>query len=454
MEEVRGSAGAVADRLRDAGVQAVMLPFVDPSMIVRTKAIPLERFERVAEVGVGLSTLFNVAMSNDEFALAEGYIDGPSGDLRLVPDPSATVPLASLPGWAWAPVDQYSQDGERFAACPRSFARDQAERFASYGLSVRIAFEFEFSIGTRGEDGSFVPAHEGPGYSDIALVRNHEFAFDLLTTAQAQGLDVQQLHPEYADGQFEMSIAPRDPVGAADVAMLVRQTVRAVARRHGLLASFAPQVGPATGNGAHMHLSVWDQDRNLMSGGDGTEGLHALGEGFLAGILRELPAIVATTVPTCLGYERLQPHHWSGAMQCWGTENREAALRFVAGVSEATAGSANVEVKPVDGTANPYLAVGAVLAAAVHGIEAKATLPPATVEDPSSLTPEAAREREVRQLPASLREATARFADSSVLREAMGEFLFETYLATRRGEVEQYADADVDELIRRLRWRF
>ena len=96
-------------------------------------------------------------------------------------------------------------------------------------------------------DGDFVPAHEGPGYSDIALVRNHDFALDLLTTMEAQGLGLQQLHPEYADGQFEMSIAPRDPVGAADAAMVVRQTVRAVARRHGLVASFAPQVGTRHG---------------------------------------------------------------------------------------------------------------------------------------------------------------------------------------------------------------
>jgi glutamine synthetase len=435
-------------------VQAVMVPFVDPSMIVRTKTIPLERFERVAEAGVGLSTLFNVAMSNDEFALADGYIDGPSGDLRLVPDPSATVPLAAMPGWAWAPVDQRSQDGSPYPGCPRSFARHQAEAFTSRGLSLRVAFEFEFSVGTPALDGSFIPAHEGPGYSDIALVRNHDFALDLLTTAHAQGLDVQQLHPEYGDGQFEMSIAPRDPVAAADAAMLVRQTVRAVARRHGLVASFAPQVGPATGNGTHMHLSVWEGDRNLMSGGSGPDGMQPVGEASIAGILDELPAVVAVTVPTCLGYERLQPHHWSGAMQCWGTENREAALRFVASVSEATARAANLEVKPVDGTANPYLAVGAVLAAALHGIETDGALPPATVEDPSSLPDDVARERGVRRLPASLAEATERLAGSSVLREAMGEFLFETYLATRRGEVEQYADADADELIRRLRWRF
>jgi glutamine synthetase len=440
--------------LEDSGVAAVALGFVDPSMIVRTKTIPVGRFASVASTGVGLSTLFNVAMSNDAFALLPGYIDGPSGDLRLRPDPAATVPLAAMPGWAWAPVEQYTQAGEPYPACPRAFAGRTVDAYASRGLTVQAVFEFEFSVGTKAEDGSFVPAHEGPGYSDIALVRNHDFALDLLTTAEAQGLGLQQLHPEYADGQFEMSIAPRDPVGAADAAMVVRQTVRAVARRHGLLVSFAPQVGPDTGNGLHVHLSLWEGDRPLLAGGDGPGGMQAPGEAFVAGLLETLPAIVGVTVPTELGYLRLQPHHWSGAMRCWGLDNREAALRFVAGQTEATAGAANVEIKPVDGTANPYLAIGALLAGGLHGLDGGLRLPPSTEEDPEGLPGEVKRERGITQLPASLTEATEAFAASDVLREAMGDFLFETYLATRRGEVEQYAGADGDELIRRLRWRF
>jgi len=440
--------------LEEAGVSAVILGFVDPSMIVRAKCVPTARFATVAAAGVGISTLFNVAMSNDKFALLPGYIDGPSGDLRLRPDPSATVPLAAMPGWAWAPVDQYTQEGEAFPACPRAFARRMTDAFVERGVFVKAVFEFEFSVGVPDDDGGFQPAHEGPGYSDIALVRNHDFALDLITTIESQGLGLQQFHPEYADGQFEISIAPRSPVAAADAAMVVRQTVRAVARRHGFIASFAPQVGPDTGNGAHAHLSLWEGDRNLMAGGAGPAGMHERGEAFVAGMLHELGAIVGVTVPTSLGYTRLQPHHWSGAMQCWGTENREAAVRFVAGVTPATADAANVEIKPVDGTANPYLAIGSMLAAALHGLDTDDRLPPSTEEDPDGLPDDVKAARGVRQLPGSLREATEQLAASSVLREAMGDFLFETFLATRRGEVEQYAGIDDDELIRRLRWRY
>lgn len=447
-------AEGVAKWLADAGVSVVALPFVDSAAIVRTKVIPLSRFAEVAGGGVGLSILFNVAMSDDRFALLEGYIDGPSGDLRLRPDPAATVPLAALPGWAWAPVDQYTQEGEPFPACPRTFVRRTVERFAEAGLTVSSAYEIEFTVGRRDADDTFRPAHTGPGYSDIALVANHAFAHDLVTTFEAQGLELQQFHPEYADGQFELSIAPRDPVAAADAAMVARQTIRAVAARHGWIASFAPRVEADTGNGSHLHLSLWDADRNLLSGGDGPYGMSDRGEAFIAGILGEMPAISAIAAPTCASYIRLQPHHWSGAMNAWGLENREASLRFIAGATASTARAANIEVKPVDGTANPYLAIGAALAAGLDGIERRLRLPAPTEQDPSSLPADVRRERGIEQLPASLAEAAERLASSDVLHAAMGDFLFQTFLATRRGEAEANAGLDDDELIRRTRWRF
>ena len=146
----------VARRLGDAGVSVVALPFVDSAAIVRVKTIPLARFAEVARSGVGLSILFNVAMSDDQFALVDGYIDGPSGDLRLRPDPAATVPLAALPGWAWAPVDQYTQEGEPFAACPRAFVRATGERLdVPKRSSTEPSGSVEHSVGAeRGSQGA------------------------------------------------------------------------------------------------------------------------------------------------------------------------------------------------------------------------------------------------------------------------------------------------------------
>ena len=442
----------VTASLEEQGVSAVALAFVDPSAIVRVKCVPLARFPQVVRSGVGLSTLFDVALSNDHFALLPGFIDGPSGDLRLRPDPASCVALAAMPGWAWSAVDQHTQAGEPFAACPRTFLRRMVERLGALGLRAKAAYEFEFSVGTVTADDGFEPAHHGPGYSDIALAANHEFALEVIEAVEAQGLGVQQFHPEYADGQFELSIAPRDPVEAADASLLVRMTIRAVARRHGWVASFAPVVAAETGNGMHLHLSLWDGETNLLSGGSGPAGMRDRGEAFAAGILEELPATVAVTAPSCLSYLRLQPAHWAGAMRCWGVENREAALRFIAGVSDPAA--ANLEVKPIDGTANAYLALGSMLAAGIHGVESGATLPPSFEGDPLLASASEREERGIVQLPASLSEAAERLAESAVLKDAMGEFLFETFLATRRGEVAEYAGRSNEELIRALRWRF
>lgn len=439
--------------LVEQGVEAIALGLVDPAGIVRTKVIPVRRLPSVARSGVGISTLFGVALSNDHFAVAPGFIDGPSGDLRLIPDVDAIAPLHAMPGWAWGAVDAYTQSGQPWGACPRSFLQRVLAGYDERGLSLQSAFEFEFSLGYDGPDGA-EPAHRGPGYSDSVLIANHEIALECLRTFERQGFEVEQFHPEYTAGQFEVSVGVKDPLATVDQSLVLRQTTRAIAAQHGLKASFSPRTFGPVGNGLHLHLSLWEGDRNLMAGGDGPQGMTPAAESFIAGILENLPALVAVTCPSPLSYFRLQPHQWSGAMQCWGLENREAALRFVTGMQGLAATQANIEVKPVDGTSNPYLAMGAILATGLHGIERQLRLPPPTSEYPSELEPDVAASRGVRPLPSSLTESTDRLAASEVLREAMGDMLFETFVATRRGDHEQYVDVDEDEMVRQYRWRY
>src|SRR5690606_24530202 len=124
-------------------------------------------------------------------------------------------------------------------------------------------------------------------------------AADLLAALAAQGVDVEQLHPEYAAGQFEVSVGVLDPVAAADRSVLVRQTIRAVARRHGLRVSFSPAVSArGVGNGGHIHLSAWRDGVNLHAGGAGRYGMAAAAESFAAGVLARLPALMAVTAPS------------------------------------------------------------------------------------------------------------------------------------------------------------
>jgi glutamine synthetase len=177
-------------------------------------------------------------------------------------------------------------------------------------------------------------------------------------------------------------------------------------------------------------------------------------EAFAAGILAELPALTAITAPSVASYQRLQPHRWSGPWAVWGRENREAALRFVTGMVGSRPESANLELKSMDNSANPYLALGAILAAGLNGLERELALPDPVLDDPASIPASKRRPMGIKQLPSSLTKAIAELERSSVIREAMGDVLFEAFLATRRGERDVYETMDPVEMVRAHRWRY
>ncbi|SER96826.1 glutamine synthetase [Streptomyces qinglanensis] len=451
----RERARAAAARLAQAGVHGTALTWVDNAGLTRVKAVPADKLAQAAATGVGMSPCFDVYLVDDSMTTSE-YIGGPDGDLRLVPDLDRLTVLSAQPGWAWAPVDRHEQDGTPYAACQRGFARGMAARaLAEHGIELRMGFETEW-VAVRGPlpDAEAEPAYPttGPAYGMARLVENADYLRDVLAALSAQGVEVLQIHPEYAAGQFEVSVAPSDPVGAADLAVLVRETVRAVSLRHGLTASFAPVVDPAgVGNGGHLHLSLWRDGRNLCAGGEGPFGMTRECEAFLGGVLRELPALLALGAPSPASYLRLRPSRWAGAFRCWGLENREAALRFVASRA-ASPGGANAELKCVDAAANPYLLVGGVLAAGLAGLAEAAAGRSARLPAPVSGDP--ALRGDQPGLPGSLTAALEQFERSEVLREALGGPLFDAVRAVRAGEIALFEGASEREIAAATRGRY
>ncbi|MER7843425.1 glutamine synthetase family protein [Kitasatospora sp. NPDC096077] len=438
------------DRLRTAAVEAVAVTWVDNAGIARVKAVPLGGLVHAAQWGVGAAPCFDVFLADDAITTSP-HIGGPTGDLRLYPDLDRIVPLAAQPGWAWAPGDRHTQGGGPHPGCQRLFARRLEAAAAARGLSLKAGIEVEWVVAREGapEDPPQYPTH-GPAYGMHRLTDLSDYLRDVLRALGAQGLTVLQIHPEYSPGQFEVSVAPEGPVGAADTSVLVRHTVRAVSARHGLRVSFAPVVEPdGVGNGGHLHVSLWRDGRNLGHGGPGPHGLTAEAEGFLAGVLQALPELLVLGCSSPAGYLRLVPRHWAGAYQCWGLENREAALRLVTGSAGERAATANAEVKCFDASANPYLTVGGVLAAGLAGLEQRRALPPEFTGDPAAAEPGT-----VPRLPQGPAEAIAAYERSAVLREALGEPLHQAVLAVRRAEAEQYAAVGPEELIAATRWRY
>jgi glutamine synthetase len=446
-------AAAVAEQLRTQDISMVALCWVDNAGITRVKTVPVSRLEYAAGWGIGMSPVFDVFLVSDDIT-SSAVIGGPSGDLRLVPDLDAVTRLAAQPGWAMAPVGRYTQEGRVYAACQRSFARRMAARAAEAGFELRASFEIEWVAGTD-DNGVFTPACTGPAYGMTRVIELSEYSRQVTEALDSEGLAVQQFHPEYAAGQLEVSLAATGPVAAADRALLARQTIRAVSANFGYLASFAPAVAPGTvGNGGHVHLSAWRDGRNLFAGGDGRYGLTRDGEAFAAGILAALPELAGIGMPSVASYLRLVPSHWAGIYQCWGRENREAAVRLVTGSAGQQADAANIEIKCFDGAANPYLAVGSLIAAGLAGAESGAALPAEAHGDPASWPPGLLEERGVQRLPQDLGAAIAHLEGSALLRDALGEALFEAVLAVRRGELKLFSGTSPEDVAARTRWRW
>ncbi|MET7767343.1 glutamine synthetase family protein [Nocardia sp. NPDC005366] len=433
----------------DIDADMVALSFVDNAGITRVKSVPAARFAHAARFGVGVSPCFETAAFDDLMTMGR-YLGGPDGDLRLIPDLGALTDLACQPGWAWAPAEKYTQDGGKFAACQRGYAARQVAAARAEGLRLSMSFETEWALGDAGEPG-FVPAFDGPAYGMVRLGSLGAYARELVATVQRQGMSVDQFHPEYAVAQVELSIAPNDPVAAADDAVLLRHTIRQVSADFGWRATLAPCIDPdGAGSGAHLHFSLHSEGGPLFAGGPEPYGMHTTGAAFLAGVLRELPALVAVGAGNPASFLRLRPSRWAGIWQCWGRETREAALRFVTGIRGTEHWAANAEVKCFDATGNPYLIVGSVIAAGLAGVAENLTLPPEITGDPATSGPD----RDIARLPSDPDEAARRLAESTVLAAAMGPELHDALLTVRRAEAERYREATALELVELTRWRF
>jgi glutamine synthetase len=215
--------------------------------------------------------------------------------------------------------------------------------------------------------------------------------------------------------------------------------------------SFAPVVvAGQVGNGGHLHCSVWSDGRNLFTGGDGRYGLTERGESILAGLLDALPALCAVGAPSVASYLRLVPQRWAGPWQCWGLENREAALRLVTGTAGTEADAANAELKCFDASANAYLVVGAVTAIATACADEGRKLPEEISVDPATLP----AEEQPPILPRGVPEAIDQLEKDERLRAVFGEALFDAFVAVRRAEADLFAGWTDEEIADATRWRY
>ncbi|MFC4604619.1 glutamine synthetase [Rhodococcus kronopolitis] len=434
MSTVHRSSGAPLGR--------VIGSVVDMSGISRAKVMPAARLPTFASAGAGASPSWCVFCVDDHIAFTPTF--SAVGDLRLRIQADQLRDLGQ--DARWAPADLVDQDARPHGACPRGALRRAVDRLADADLEARIGHEIEFCLFDA------LPADEWSAYGLTAVLSQEPFVRDLVEAADRAGLAIEQVHAEYGPNQFEISLAPTDPVAAADDSVLARILVSRAARAHGMRASFSPlPTLDGAGNGAHQHLSLSRRGRPVLSGGDGPHGLTATGRGAVAGLVRALPELMLVLAGSALSHRRLRPNTWAGAYACWGLENREAAVRLCADTPGNPHG-AHLEVKPIDPSANPYLASAAVLGAALDGIEADLPLPGEVTVNPDQLGEERRRALGVEALPTEPEELLGRFRASRLTRELFDPLALEALYAVRNYEITEYRDAPAAEVVDRFRF--
>jgi glutamine synthetase len=424
------------------GVQLVRFLYCDNGGVVRGKATHVSTLRRRMESGIGLVKGMQSFSSLD--SLATGATYGPVGEIRLVPDPETFAILPYAPRSAQMMASMIQLDHTPWELDPRSFLARMVAAAAERGFQFDAAFENEFYL-ARKTDAGYEPVDESLCFSGIGMDSTEDVIQDIVAALTAQGLRVELSHPELGHGQQELSIRHGPALRAADNQIMYRQTVRGVAARHGLVASLAPKpFADQAGSGAHLHWSIWDQNHkvNQLTDPNDPNGLSPIARSAIAGVLEHLPALLALTTPSANSFRRLQPHYWSSAFTAWGIENREAAVRVPSRYWDDEQASANLELKASDASANPYIALGGVMAAALDGIERKLDPGEPVNEDPGNLSAAQLRKRGIRRFPKSPSEALDLLERDAALVAAMGEPLAKEYILVRRTEADAYAAQD------------
>ncbi|OBF11424.1 glutamine synthetase [Mycobacterium sp. ACS4331] len=433
-------------QLKANGAATVLGTVVNPAGLTQAKMVPIGRIHAFAEPGLGASPVWH-GFAIDQTGVVKTDSIGVVGDQRVRIDLTALHGIGD--GFVWAPGEFFDQDGNRIPMCSRGTLARVEARLAEAGLTAFVGHELEFVL--VGPDGARLPTHLWAQYGLTGVLEHEGFVHDVMAAAAAAGVDIEQFHPEYGQNQFEISLRPQPPVPAADHLMLLRLIVSRVARRFGLRVSLSPvPFAGGVGTGAHQHFSLFKDRRSVFSGGSGPYGLTDEGQHAIAGLLAGLPEAQGILAGSILSGMRMQPGFWAGAFICWGAENREAAVRLLVG-GPANPHGANLEVKPIDPSANVYLASAAILGLALHGIERRAALGPETTIDPALQTKSERRRAGTVQLPDRQADVIDTLDSSTLLRDLLGDGVVDMSVAVRRHEIHHYGALAPDELADRFR---
>jgi glutamine synthetase len=421
-------------RFEEDQVKFLSLQFTDVTSAVKSLDIPISRVEGAVQEGIWF-----------DGSSVEGFARIQESDMRLMPDMDT---YAVLP---WSPVDSrrarifcdiFLPNGSPFMGDPRGTLKRMLERIEARGWTFNVGPEPEFFLFRRNGPASIHPVpHDVGGYFDFSATDEAvRVRTQLMAALGSMGLIVEMGHHEVALGQHEIDFEYADALKAADNILTLKYTVKAIAAQYDLVASFMPKpIFGINGSGMHCHQSLFDaKGNNLFFDPDDQYNLSRLAYGFIAGQLHHARAFSAIVAPTINSYKRLVPGYEAPVYVGWAQINRSALIRtpiYAPGREK----SIRAELRCPDPSANPYLALTVMIAAALDGIENSMSAPdPLNDINVYHLTREEREQRKIAELPGSLAEALRCLDQDEVLKEALGPSVYENFERAKWAEVEEY----------------
>jgi len=421
--------------VKEKDIELIRFVYTDNDGVIRSYATTADELESDLESGHSYSIAMPFFSVLDTLVPETRF--GCMGEISAVPDPDTFRILPFVPNTAMVICDFLNKsDHSSCGLCARSLLK---ACLSGLEYDVKAAFENEFYLLVRMEEGTYAPFDKSRCFATSGMNVHHDIVIEMIRALRAQGLKVEKYYPEYGQGQVEIVYRYDDALNAADNQIFFRETVRGVAQKHGIVASFMPKpFQNLAGSGSHLHLSLFKDGKNLFYDPDGQYGLSQMAKHFIGGILKHLKAICAFTTATVNSYKRLVPHNWASAYVCYGIDNREAAVRVITGMKGREAVSFNIEIKPVDGSCNPYLAILATLAAGIDGINNKIDPGQPALIDPHDMREEQRREMGISRLPETLIEAIDALTADLFYKDVLGEVFWDEYIKLKQFAWTQY----------------
>lgn len=415
-------------------VKFMCLQFTDVTGAVKSVDIPVKQLEMALDEGVWF-----------DGSSVEGFSRIQESDMRLMPDASTYAVLPwSEPERRRARLlcDIYRPDGVPFSGDPRGVLRRAAEALAERGWSYNVGAEPEFFLVRKNGPMAIHPVpHDVGGYFDFsASDEAQRVRGELMLALDSMGLEVETGHHEVALGQHEIDFRYADVLRAADNVVTLKYTVKALAARHDLVATFMPKpIFGINGSGMHVHQSLFDKDgKNLFYDRADSFRLSSIAYQFMAGQLEHARAMAAVVAPTVNSYKRIVPGYEAPVYVCWAQINRSALIRIPQHTAERPK-STRAEIRCPDPSCNPYLAFAVMLAAGLDGVDnEKACPPPVNNINIYEMQSEELEAMGIRQLPGSLAEALDELQADSVVRAALGAEALDAFIRAKRVEWDTY----------------